>query len=64
MFTFNGKTHFATYSGIIVAYNYRERPLTLAKSKTIFKVNMDTVAIKLTFVCHFTEKSVDQCRRV
>jgi hypothetical protein len=36
--------------GIIVAYNYRKRPYTFPKRKTFFKVNINTVALKLTFL--------------
>jgi hypothetical protein len=39
-----------TYSGIIVAYNYRKRPKTLPKSKTFFKVNINTIVLKLTLI--------------
>jgi hypothetical protein len=36
-FIFHGKTHFTTYSVIIVAYNYRKRRQTFPKSKTFFQ---------------------------
>jgi hypothetical protein len=36
--------------GIIVAYNYRKRPYTFPKRITFFKVNINTVALKLTFL--------------
>jgi hypothetical protein len=44
----NDQTHFTTYSGIIVAYNYRKRLQLCHNGKLFFKVN--TVALKLTFL--------------